>query len=100
LSKRLKALDFQILKRIFQTAMPLEIVETTGLKHDGIIGVQLKDKHFILVADHAYFSIDNADRYAKTKQNFIIRLKDNIELNCKRSLQRSPQMSSLILPGH
>jgi len=153
LSKRLKALDFQILKCIFstivsrlnrsakrslslkkellaidsttitvgknrlpwalyhgersgiklhvslttQTAMPLEVVETTGLKHDGPIGVQLEDKHFILVADRAYFSIDKADRYAKTKQNFVIRLKDNIQLNHKKSLKGSPTESSNVV---
>ena len=63
--------------------MPLQIVETTGLKHDGPIGVQLEDKRFILVADRAYFSIDKVDRYATTKQDFVIRLKDNIQLNRK-----------------
>ena len=43
--------------------MPLQIVETTGLKHDGPIGAQLEDKRFIIVADRAYFSIDKADCY-------------------------------------
>ena len=32
-----------------ETAIPLKIVETTGLKHDGPIGVNLEDKRFILV---------------------------------------------------
>lgn len=57
------------------TEMPPKVVETTGLKNDGPIGVKLEDKHFILVADRAYFSIDKADRYAKTGQDFVIRLK-------------------------
>ena len=72
-----------------RTAMPLQIVETTGLKHDGPIGVELEDKRFILVADRAYFSIEKADRYANTHQDFVIRLKENIQLNRKKSLKRT-----------
>lgn len=72
-----------------QTRMPLQIVETTGLKHDGPVGVELEDKRFILVADRAYFSIDKVDRYATTKQDFVIHLKDNIQLNHKKSLKRA-----------
>jgi len=41
-----------------ETAIPLKIVETTGLKHDSPIGESLEDKRFILVCDRAYFSID------------------------------------------
>lgn len=48
------------------TGMPLQVVETTGLKNDGPIGVKLEDKRFVLVADRAYFSIDKADCYAST----------------------------------
>lgn len=69
--------------------MPLQVVETTGLKNDGPIGIKLEDKRFILVADRAYFSIDKADRYATTKQDFVIRLKENIKLNHKKSLKRA-----------
>jgi len=71
-----------------QTGMPLQIIETTGLKHDGPIGVELEDKRFILVADRSYFSIDKVDRYVTTKQDFVIRLKENIQLNRKKSLKR------------
>ena len=72
-----------------ETVMPLQIVETTGLKHDGPIGVSLEDKRFILVCDRAYFSIDKVDRYVteKEKQHFVIRLKDNVQLNRKKSLK-------------
>ncbi|WP_020061082.1 IS4 family transposase [Bacillus sp. 123MFChir2] len=72
-----------------ETVMPLQIVETTGLKHDGPIGVRLEDKRFILVCDRAYFSIDKVDRYVteKEKQHFVIRLKDNVQLNRKKSLK-------------
>ena len=80
-----------------ETGMPLQIVETTGLKHDGPIGVQLEDKRFILVADRAYFSIDKVDRYAKTQQDFVIRLKENIQLNRKKSLQRAAVEGSNIV---
>lgn len=47
--------------------MPLQIVETTGLKHDGPIGIGLEDKRFILVCDRVYFSIDKVDRYVAEK---------------------------------
>lgn len=80
-----------------QTGMPLQIVETTGLKHDGPLGVELEDKRFILVADRAYFSIDKVDRYATTKQDFVIRLKDNIQLNRKKSLKRAAVEGSNIV---
>ena len=79
------------------TGMPLQVVETTGLKHDGPIGVELEDKQFILVADRAYFSIDKADRYVTTKQDFVIRLKENIQLNCKKSLKRATVEGSNII---
>lgn len=72
-----------------ETEMPHQIVETTGLKHDGPVGISLEDKRFILVCDRAYFSIDKVDRYVteKEKQHFVLRLKDNIQLNKKKSLK-------------
>ncbi|WP_379628330.1 IS4 family transposase [Nonomuraea sp. NPDC059022] len=70
-----------------ETTMPLKVVETTGLKHDGPIGEFLEDKRFILVCDRAYFSIDKVDRYLKEHQHFVLRLKDNVQLNRKKSLQ-------------
>lgn len=61
LSKHLKSLNYAIMKRIFEVIvgklnratrhtlkMPLQVVETTGLKRDGPIGISLEDKHFIL----------------------------------------------------
>ncbi|WP_427110314.1 IS4 family transposase [Lysinibacillus xylanilyticus] len=72
-----------------ETSMPLKVVETTGLKHDGPIGEFLEDKRFILVCDRAYFSIDKVDRYLKEHQHFVLRLKDNVQLNRKKSLQGS-----------
>lgn len=70
-----------------RTGMPLQVVETTGLKHDGPIGVELEDKRFILVAD----------RYANTNQDFVIRLKENIQLNRKKSLKRTKMEGSNIV---
>lgn len=72
-----------------ETAMPLKVVETTGLKHDGPMGESLEDKRFILVCDRAYFSIDKVDRYVQEHQDFVIRLKDNVQLNRKKSLKGS-----------
>lgn len=72
-----------------ETEMPLHVVETTGLKHDGPIGKELEDPRFILVGDRAYFSIDKVDEYLENGQDFVFRLKDNIQLNRKKSLQGS-----------
>ena len=79
------------------TGTPLQVIETTGLKNNELIGVKLEDKHFTLVADRAYFSIDKADRYATTKQDFVIRLKENIQLNRKKSLIRTAVADSNIV---
>ncbi|OCS87050.1 IS4 family transposase [Caryophanon latum] len=79
------------------TGMPLQVVETTGLRHDGPIGEQLEDKRFILVADRAYFALDKVDCYAQTGQDFVIRLKENIQLNRKKSLKRTMLNDSNIL---
>lgn len=79
-----------------ETAMPLKVVETTGLKHDGPIGEQLEDKRFILVCDRAYFSIDKVDRYRKEHQDFVLRIKENVQLNRKKSLKGSRTKDSNI----
>lgn len=71
------------------TGMPLKVVETTGLKHDGPIGKELEDKRFILVGDRAYFSIEKVDLYKEDGQGFVFRMKENIQLNRKKSLTGS-----------
>ncbi|MFF2287212.1 transposase [Peribacillus butanolivorans] len=71
------------------TGMPLQIVETTGLKHEGPIGKQLENKRFILVGDRAYFSIEKVDQYVKNGQDFVFRLKENIQINCRKALKGS-----------
>lgn len=71
------------------TGMPLKVVETTGRKNDGPIGIQLEAPRFIIVGDRAYFSIDKVDRYLGSGQDFVFRLKENILLNRKKSLQRN-----------
>ncbi|BAQ08862.1 transposase IS5377 [Bacillus sp. OxB-1] len=79
------------------TGMPLRVVETTGLKHDGPIGKKLEDKRFILVGDRAYFSIDKVDDYRDNGQDFVFRLKDNIQLNRKKSLKGSRSKDSNVV---
>lgn len=54
-----------------ETAMPLQVVETKGLKHDGPVGGNLEDARFILVCYRAYFSIEKVDRYLQEKQHFF-----------------------------
>lgn len=80
-----------------ETGMPLQVIETTGLKNDGPIGVHLEDGRFILVGDRAYFSIDKVDRYVRTKQDFVIRLKENIQLHRKKSLKGTRTKDSNIV---
>ena len=50
-------------------------------------GKQLEDKRFVLIGDRAYFSIEKVDDYVQNGQDFVFRLKDNIQLNRKRSLK-------------
>ncbi|WP_177184535.1 hypothetical protein [Psychrobacillus sp. OK032] len=59
--------------------IPLQIVETTVLKHDRPIGKQLEDKRFILVGNREYFSIEKINQYVENGQDFIFRIKDNIQ---------------------
>ena len=73
-----------------ETGMPLDVVETTGLVHDGPVGENLADPRFILVQDRAYFNIKRIDRFVSNKQDFVIRMKENVELSTTRSLQRLP----------
>lgn len=68
-----------------------------GLKHNGPIGVQLEDKSFIFSRRSYLFFNNKADCYTKAKQSFVIRLKYNIQLNRKRSLQGSRTKNSNIV---
>lgn len=77
-----------------ETKMPLHVIETTGLKHDGPVGQLLADPRFVLVEDRAYFSIKQVDQYLSEKQDFVIRIKENIELSGGKSLQRLTQKES------
>jgi transposase len=70
-----------------ETGMPLQVIETTGLNHDGPIGKQLEGKRFILVGDRAYFSIQKVDEYVRNNQDFVFRIKENIQLNRKKELK-------------
>nr|WP_245796558.1 IS4 family transposase [Domibacillus antri] len=77
-----------------ETHMPLHVIETTGLKHDAPIGRQLADQRFVLVEDRAYFSIKQIDQYLVGEQDFVIRMKENVELSHVKSLQRMPEKDS------
>lgn len=71
-----------------ETQMPLRVIETIGLRHDAPIGRQLADSRFVLVEDRAYFSIKQVDQYLTDTQDFVIRIKENVELSHRKSLQR------------
>lgn len=68
--------------------MPIKVVETIGTKHDGPVGEQLADDRYILVEDRAYFKIKRLDRFVQDGQDFVIRMKDNVELFQPHALKR------------
>ncbi|HHY71915.1 MAG TPA: IS4 family transposase [Bacillus bacterium] len=78
------------------TEMPLQVVETTGLVHDGPIGEQLVDSRFIMVEDRAYFKIKRIDQFTEDQQKFVIRIKENVEIFRPHALQRLEQAGSPI----
>ena len=60
------------------TEIPLQVVETTELVHDRLIGKQLIDSRFIMVEDRAYFKIKRIDQFVSDQQMFVIRMKENV----------------------
>ncbi|KGA95792.1 transposase, partial [Alkalihalobacillus alcalophilus ATCC 27647 = CGMCC 1.3604] len=56
-----------------QADMPFQVVESTGLMHDGPVGEQLVDSRFVMVEDRAYFKIKRMDEFVEMKQPFVIR---------------------------
>lgn len=77
------------------TEMPFQVVETTGLQHDGPIGEQLVDSRFIMVEDRAYFKIKRIDQFSgEDKQMFVIRMKENVEIFRPYALQRLEEAGS------
>ncbi|MCP3764369.1 hypothetical protein NLX67_18665 [Domibacillus sp. A3M-37] len=69
---------------------------TAGLKHHRPVGEQLTDKRFVLVSDRSYCKISRIDQFVSDKQDFVIRIKDNIELSTVRSLQRQTLNGSCV----
>ncbi|MDV2687399.1 transposase, partial [Alkalihalophilus lindianensis] len=57
------------------TEMLLQVVETTGLVHDGPISEKLADARFIMVKDRAYLKIKRIDQFVSDQQKFVIRMK-------------------------
>ncbi|MED3755484.1 IS4-like element IS5377 family transposase, partial [Geobacillus stearothermophilus] len=45
-----------------ESSLPADVVETTGLRHDGPVGEQLTNAQQVLVEDRAYFKIERLDR--------------------------------------
>lgn len=78
------------------TEMPLQVVETTGLVHDGPISEQLADARFIMVEDRAYLKIKRIDQFVSDQQKFVIRMKENIEVYHPHALQRIEQKGSRV----
>lgn len=78
------------------TEMPLQVIETTGLVHDGPIGEKLVDSRFILVEDRAYFKIKRIDHFTEEQQKFVIRMKENVEIFRPHALQRLEKEGSTI----
>ncbi|MFE0508218.1 hypothetical protein ACWF7H_20480 [Peribacillus butanolivorans] len=60
--------------------MPLQVVGTTGLVHDGPIVEQLVDSRFIMVESRAYFKIQRINQFTEDHQKFVIRMKENSEI--------------------
>ncbi|MDQ0219274.1 IS4 transposase [Peribacillus cavernae] len=79
-----------------ETGMPLKVMESTGLAHDGPLGEKLADPRFILVEDRAYFKIKRIDQFVSNGQSFVIRMKENIEIVRPHSLKRLAQEPSPI----
>lgn len=80
-----------------ETGMPLDVMETTGLVHNGPVSEELADPRFILVQDRAYFNIKRIDQFVSDKQDFVIRMKENVEISTIRSLQRLPEEGSNVM---
>lgn len=74
--------------------MPLQVVETTGLMHDGLDGEQLADSRFIMVEDRAYFKIKRIDQFSKDQLLFAIRKKKNVEIFRPHALQHIEEARS------
>lgn len=77
-----------------KTDMPLQVVETIGRLHDGPVGEQLVDSRFVLVEDRAYFKITRIDQFVSEHQEFVIRMKENIEIVRPHALKRLEQLES------
>lgn len=52
--------------------LPMDVIETIGLRHDGPVGKALADKRYIFVEDRAYFKIERLDQFVKNEKYFVI----------------------------
>jgi len=76
--------------------MPLRVIESTGLIHDDPIGEKLVDSRFVLVEDRAYFKIKRIDQFISDKQDFVIRIKENVKIFRPKSLKHMPVKGSRV----
>jgi len=79
------------------TGMPLEVKETTGLVHDGPVGVSLADTDYVIVEDRAYGKHEQLDAYQENHQGFVIRLRDKIKCHHSHSLRREKPTDSPVV---
>ena len=71
------------------TTMPVNVEESVALTHDSLMLQDLIDPTCIIVADRGYFQITRSDKFKETKQDFVIRMKSNIQIAYARPLKRA-----------
>jgi hypothetical protein len=57
----------------------------------------LADQRFEFVEDPAKFKIKRIDQFILAEQDFVVRLKGNVELSNRKSLKRMPQKNSNVI---
>ncbi|MBB6024957.1 hypothetical protein HNR77_006109 [Paenibacillus sp. JGP012] len=77
--------------------VPEKVVETIGSLHDGPLSEQLVHPDFIMIMDRAYGKLERLDRFKTSKQSYVVRLRDNVNLHEPRSLRRHPSEESNVI---
>lgn len=76
--------------------LPIKVVETIGLKHDGQISEQLVDKCSILIEDRTYFKMKRIGQFAENGQVFVFWIKENVRIFQCQSLKRFEREDSSV----
>ncbi|OAT73680.1 hypothetical protein A7K69_18650 [Parageobacillus thermoglucosidasius] len=58
--------------------LPMDAIETIGLRHDGPVEEALADQRYILVEDGAYFKTEQLEQFAENGQYFSNLMKDDL----------------------